>query len=183
MIVVMYLCLKQLPEMKSITKKGVTKPRKQPRYDLCFAHGNWNVLNRLKNNKGELFFNLIPSDKNAHRKRNNTTPEYYLQCTPSKSKAVNFSGIRFFYSNNCRTVFASGEPSLLPKLAGNVANPMYERRNDGFLFIFSDNMETLEILVVDNGRAFIDTYRRQFAMGHFDEVLTKLREQEKPISQ
>ena len=183
MIVSMYLYLKQLPELKNVTRNNVTKPRKQPRYDLCFTHGNWSVLDKLKNNKRKLFFSLIPSDKNAHRKRNDTTPEYYLQCTPSKSKAVNFSGIRFLYSNNRRTVFASGEPSLLPKLAGNVVNPMYERRNDGFLFIFSDNMETLEILVVDNGRSFIDTYRRQFAMGHFDEVLTKLREQEKPINQ
>jgi hypothetical protein len=178
MIVVMYLCLKQLPERKNVTQKGVTKPRKQPRYDLCFSHGNWNALDRLKNNKGELFFNLIPSDKNAHRKRNDTTPEYYLQCTPSKSKAVNFSGIRFLYAENCRTAFASGEPSPLPQLTGNVANPMYEQRNDGFLFIFSDNMDILEILIIDNGRSLIDIYRKQLAVGHFNEILEKLREQQ-----
>lgn len=183
MIVAIYLYLKQLTELKNVTRKGVTKPRKQPRYDLCFARGNWNALNKLKNNKEELFFNLIPSDKNGHRKQNDTTPEYYLQCTPSKSKAINFSGIRFLYSDNCRTMFAIGEPSPLLKLTGNVVNPMYEYRSDGFLFTFSDNMETLEILVINNGRSLIDTYRKQLAMSHFDEVLTKMRGQIKPISQ
>lgn len=183
MIVAMYLHLKQLPELKNITRNKVANPRKQPRYDLCFNYGNWDALDKLKNNKGELFFNLIPSDKNAYRKRNDTTPEYYLQCTPSKTKAINFSGIRFLYSENCRTMFGSGEPNPLPKLTGDVINPMYEYHNDGFLFIFSDNMETLEILVVNNGRSFIDTYRKQLAMGHFDDMLTKLREQEKPINQ
>lgn len=180
-MVAMYLCLKQLPELKNITRKGVTKPRKQPRYDLCLSYGDWNALNKLKNSKGELFFNLIPSDKNGARKRNDTTPEYYLQCTPSKSKAINFSGVRFLYSDNCINIFASGEPSPLPRLAGDVVNPMYERRNDGFLFIFGGKMATLEILIIDNGRSLIDKYRKQLATGYFNELLTKLREQAKPV--
>lgn len=183
MTISIYLHLKQLPELKDIPRNGGFVQRKQPRFDLCFSHGNWCALNKLKNSKGELFFNLIPTDKNKYRKQGNTTPEYYLQCKPSKSKTINFSGIRFLYSDNCRTMFASGEPSSLLKLTGDVVNPMYEYRSDGFLFMFSDNMETLEILVINNGRSLIDTYRKQLAMGHFDEVLTKMRGQIKPISQ
>ena len=177
-----YLCFTQLPELKNVTRKGVTEPRKQKRFDLVSMAGYWNALDRLKNYQGKLFFNLIPTEKNEYRKKDGTTPEYYLQCTPAKSKAVNFSGIRFQYMDGQETVFASGEPSDSPKLKGGVINPMYEQKNDGFLFIFSKDMETLEVLIVDNGRVLIDAYRKQISMGGFDEVLTALRKQAKSIN-
>jgi hypothetical protein len=64
-----YLCMEQLPELKNITRNGVTTPRKQPRYDLVSMAGYWVALDKLKNYKGQLYFNLIPTDKNAYRKQ------------------------------------------------------------------------------------------------------------------
>ena len=94
-----YLKLAQLPEYRNVKRKGVIEQRKQPRYDLTHVAGYWEALDRLKNYKGQLYFNLMPTDKNEYRKQDGTTPEYYLQCTPAKSKTINFSGIRFQYSD------------------------------------------------------------------------------------
>jgi hypothetical protein len=171
--------MEQLPELKSVTRKGITTPRKQPRYDLVAFAGYWGALDKLKNYKGQLYFNLIPTDKNEYRKQDGTTPEYYLQCTPAKSKSINFSGIRFQYENGKETAFASGEPSINEKLKGGIINPMYNQRNDAFLFIFSNNMERLEIVIIENGRTLIDAYRKQLAIGGMDEVLNSLQRQAK----
>ena len=56
---------------------------------------------------------------------------------------------------------------------------MFDNRNDGFLFLFSDNMEQLEILVIENGRTLIDAYRKQLAMGGLNRHLDELRKQAK----
>jgi hypothetical protein len=176
-----YLRLEQLPEYKNVTRKGVAEPRKQPRFDLRAYAGYWEALDKLKNFKGQLFFNLIPTDKNEYRKQDGTTPEYYLQCTPAKSKSINFSGIRFQYADGKETAYAAGEPSDRQTLKGGVVNPMYDQRNDAFLFIFSNDMQTLEVLVIENGRLLIDAYRKQLSLGGFDEVLATLRKQAKEI--
>ena len=174
-----YLYLEQLPELKN-TRKGT--PRKQPRYDLIAMAGFWSTLNRLKNYQGKLFFNMIPTDKNEYRKQDGTTPEYYLQCTPAKSKSINFSGMRFLYMDGKETIFASGEPSNSPKLRGGVMNPMYEQRNDGFLFLFSNNREVLEILILEDGRQLIDAYRKMLSIGGFDYSLDIFRKQAKTVN-
>lgn len=174
-----YLCFRQLDEYKTITRKGVTTPRKQPRYDLTLAAGYWSSLEKLKNYKGIIFLNLIPTEDNAARKKDETTPEYYLQVTPAKSKAINLSGIRFLYQDGKQPVFGCGEPSDQPKLKGGIVNPMYESRHDGFLFLFSDDLQQLEVLVIENGRTLIDAYRKQLAMGGFDSILAQLRSQAK----
>ena len=47
--ITMYMCLRQLNEYKSVTRKGITAPRKQPRYDLTLMAGYWQSLDKLKN--------------------------------------------------------------------------------------------------------------------------------------
>lgn len=176
-----YMCLRQLGEHKNVTRNGVTTPRKQPRYDLTLVAGYWSSLDRLKNYKGMIFFTMIPTEQNLYRKQDGTTPEYYLQIKPAKSKCVNFSGIRFQYLEGKKLMFASGEPSMEKVLKGGVVNPMYYNRNDGFLFLFSDDMQQLEIIIIENGRTLIDAYRKQLSMGGLNQHLDELRRQAKPI--
>ncbi len=176
---VLYMRLEQLPEYKNVTRNRVTTPRKQPRFDLVACAGYWEPLDKLKNHKGQIFFNLIPSDKNEYRKQGGTTPEYYLQVTPAKSKSINFSGVRFLHEEGKEKLFASGEPSKQATLKGGVINPMYARREDGFLFIFSKDMQTLEVIVVENGNTLIDAYRKQLACGGLDGILASMRKQAK----
>lgn len=176
-----YLCFKQLPEYKKVKRKGVETPRKQPRFDLVSLAGYWPALDNLKNYQGKVFLNMIPTDKNGNRKQDGTTPEYYLQVTPAKSKAINLSGVRFQYQDGKETAFASGEPSDQPKLKGGIINPMYNQKDDAFLFMFSNDMQTLEILIVSNGRLLIDAYRKQLADGYFNSVMLILRNQAKTV--
>ena len=177
-----YFQFSQLPEYRNVKRNGVIEPRKQPRYDLVTLAGYWEALDRLKNYKGLIYFNLIPTDKNDNRKQDGTTPEYYLQCTPAKSKTINFSGIRFQYSDGKEKVFASGEPSDRPKLKSGANNPMYDQRNDAFLFLFSEDMQILEILIIGDGRLLIDAHRKQLSLGGFDEALQQLRQQAKEVN-
>ncbi len=176
-----YLCFKQLPEYKTVKRKGVKTPRKQPRFDLVSLAGYWSALDNLKNYQGKVFLNMIPTDKNENRKQGGTTPEYYLQVNPAKIGSINFSGVRFQYQDGKETAFASGEPSDQPKLKGGVINPMYKQKDDAFLFMFSNDMQTLEVLIVSNGRLLIDAYRKQLADGYFNSVLSILRNQAKAV--
>ena len=64
-----YLCFKQLPEYKTVKRKGVKTPRKQPRFDLVSLAGYWSALDNLKNYQGKVFLNMIPTDKNENRKQ------------------------------------------------------------------------------------------------------------------
>lgn len=176
-----YLKLAQLPEYRNVKRKGVIEQRKQPRYDLTHVAGYWEALERLKNYKGRLYFNFISTDKNEYRKKDGTTPEYYLQCTPAKSKTINFSGIRFQYSDDKEISFASGEPSDRQILKTGVINPMYDQCNDGFLFLFPEDMQTLEILIIESGRQRIDIHRKHLSLGGFDEALQQLRQQARKV--
>lgn len=171
----MYMCLRQLDEHKNVKRNGVTAPRKQPRYDLTLIAGYWSSLDKLKNYKGKIFFNLIPTELNQYRKQDGSVPEYYLQIKPAKSKNINFSGIRFQYQDGKKLMFGSGEPSIEKVLKGGIENPMFENRNDGFLFLFSDNMEQVEIIIIENGRTLIDAYRKQLSLGGLDKHLEQLR--------
>lgn len=179
--ITMYMCLRQLSEYKNVTRKGVTAPRKQPRYDLTLMAGYWPCLDKLKNYKGRIFFNLIPTEQNQYRKQEGSVPEYYLQIRPVGSKTINFSGVRFQYQDGKKLMFASGEPSMEKNLKGGVVNPMYENRNDGFLFLFSDDMQQVEIIIVENGRTLIDAYRKQLSLGGLDRHLDELRKHAKSV--
>jgi hypothetical protein len=176
-----YLRLEQLPELKHVTRGGITTERKIPRYDLTEMAGYWPPLDCLKNHTGRVFFNLIPSDKVDARKQGGTTPAYYLQCTPAKSKAINFSGVRFEYTDTAPHIHASGEPPQTERLKQGVINPMFGRRADGFLFLFSTDLQTLEILILTDGRLLIDAYRRQLANGGIDDAIEALRLQANPV--
>ena len=58
---------------------------------------------------------------------------------------------------------------------------MYNQRNDGFLFLFSQDMGRLEILIIDGGRNLIDAYRKQLSYGGFDEILNEMRRNATPF--
>lgn len=86
--------------------------------------------------------------------------------------SLNVTGLRF--APDSMTV-ASGEPCADAKLKNGKDNPLFQWRNDGFLFLFSEDKATLEVIVITGGRAFIDAYRQQLAAGGFDSWLEGTR--------
>lgn len=198
-----YLRLEWLPESPDYflpDRSGVPPAsRKTPRFDLTAMTGCWPPLDRLKTRAGYLYFYLIPTDKVAARSKGRTTPAYFLQCTPAGSKTVNFSGVRFERTVAAvgkmkeiegglsdpaappRFLYGSGEPPQAEHLRQGVKNPMYGRREDAFLFLFSEGMRVLEVLIVTDGRPLIDEYRRQLASGNLDAFIKWMRVEARPV--
>lgn len=153
------------------TKKNGTQERKIPRYDVVAQAGYWEGWNACTSPAGQLYFTLVPNDRNPSYKHEATTPTLNLQAHP-KGMCLNLTGLRFAPDS---TTVASGEPCADAKLKNGKDNPLYQWRNDGFLFLFSDDKATLEIIVITAGRAFVDAYRQQLATGGFNDWLSETR--------
>jgi hypothetical protein len=73
------------------------------------------------------------------------------------------------------TLIGYGEPPQTKELKGGKPNPFYDNREDGYLFVISPDMETIEILIVQQGRSLISGYVTMLAEG-LDETLKGIRE-------
>ena len=74
------------------------------------------------------------------------------------------------------TWICSGEPSLLEVLRTKDRNPLYEEKDDGFIFIVDRDFGFIEIFVIAGGRPMIDAYRKGLTLGKFDNELQLMRE-------
>lgn len=153
------------------TKKNGTQERKTPRYDVVAQAGYWQGWDAVKCPTGMLYFTLVKNEKIESYAKDSTAPSLNLQAHP-KGLTLNFSGIRFAPDS---TTVASGEPCADAKLKNGKDNPLYQWRNDGFLFLFSEDKTTLEIIVITGGRAFIDAHRAQLTTGGFNDWLSETR--------
>lgn len=166
-----YARFERLEKYKFIKRHGEMVERKIPRYDVVAQSGYWAGWQAVTSPKGELYFYLIPNDKNPNYAKDVTAPAYNLQTRPAGG-SVNFSGLRFAPDSH---KVASGEASDRPELAKGRKNPLYDWRNDGFLFLFSEDGNTLEIIIITGGRAFVDAYRDALKVGGFNDWLAEAR--------
>ena len=74
------------------------------------------------------------------------------------------------------TWICSGEPSQLEVLRTKDRNPLFEEKDDGFIFIIDRDFRFVEIFVIADGRPMIDAYRKGFTLGKFDNELKLMRE-------
>ncbi|MBK6782790.1 MAG: hypothetical protein IPG79_02835 [Saprospiraceae bacterium] len=58
-------------------------------------------------------------------------------------------------------------------------NPLFEYRNDGYLFLINQDYSEIELFVIPDGRNLISSYYQKFIDGGFDDELKKLRQQAK----
>lgn len=165
-----------------VKRHGEMVERKTPRFDLTRVNGVWSGLGHLKNAKGELFVNLISSDRNGNRKEGNTVPEYYVQCTPKEcKKSFNLSGLRLMQDTEENQWVCSGEPSAEVRLRTGDYNPLFAERSDGFVFILDKDFQWLEMWVIPDQRLLIDGYRKAFELGTYDYYLKQIRETAKNV--
>ena len=151
--------------------------RKTMRFDLSAFAGYWAAYEKLKNAKGQIHFNLINSDMNPNRKTDATSPEYYVQLTPAGcKKCFNLSGLRLMFGDEAQAWTCSGEPSQKEVLRTGDKNPLFEERNDGFIFVVGRQFDYVELYVVADGRPFVDAYRKAVALGKYDSELNLMRE-------
>jgi hypothetical protein len=160
-----------------VKRGGQMVERKTMRFDLSAFAGFWSGFEKLKNTKGDIHFNLISSDQNPNRKTDATTPEYYVQLTPAAcKKCFNLSGLRLMFGDEADTWTCSGEPSQKEVLKTGDKNPLYDERNDGFIFVVGKKFDSIELFVLSDGRPFVDAYRKAVALGKYDNELNLMRE-------
>ena len=75
---------------------------------------------------------------------------------------------------------AYGYPNAKLKLINGQRNPLFEFRNDGYLFLLNADLTEVEMLIVQNGRNLIGSYYQLLIDGALDEQLQKLREKAAP---
>lgn len=128
----------------------------------------------FKNKKG-MFFLYLTKANTMVTTTDERRSDYVLQ-----NNSLNFSSIypllRPEFSG-----FAWGEPNNKKNLSNGKPNPMYEFKDDGFLFIIKPDYSKVELLIIEGGRYLIQGYLKQLASGEFDDALYQMRIKAQPF--
>lgn len=171
-----------LRDNSKVKRGGKWQERKTPKFILSKVNGYWTGYDHLQTKKGELYLNLISSERNANRKQGSTTPEYYLQCRPSACKSsFNLSGLRLMQNEEEDYWTCAGEPSQAPTLKSGDKNPLIDEAQDGFIFVVDKDFQWLEMWVIAGQRLMIDAYRHAFALHRYDVDLKQIRKTAKDV--
>ena len=137
------------------------------RLDCIKYAGNYIGLTNFVNDKGQLFFY-----KSACREVVDTHSKRYAEwCLTNKSQ--NLSSI--YIEDVDFLQFGYGFPNGKPRLSNGQSNPMYPFRNDAFLFIVNQDYTEIEVLVLANGRNYINLYYQSLIDGDLDAEIERYR--------
>jgi hypothetical protein len=165
----MFSCYLEMERRQSIKKDGTES--KTPRYVVTAQAGYFKPLRSITNAKNEIVMYYQRNDKC----NTNSTAETRLQCKGS----VNFSSVYLENLKIGETIIGYGEPPQTKELKGGKQNPFFENRADGYLFIVTPDYNTIEILIVPQGRQLIRGYAAKLADGQLNEALNELRKSAK----
>ena len=158
-----------------LCKEGI----KPPKYRIVAEAGYYAPMESLKGKDGYISMYL-----QNQRKERDDIPAVWLQA----KKSLNFTGLKLYFIDGKISGFAYGYPSdeeTYSKKA--IPNPFYEYREDGFLFLIKDDKTgivpaSMELIVLEGAKSMIALHCKQLVMGGFDDALSFLREQAKPVS-
>jgi len=167
----MFSCYLKLERHQSVKKDGTES--KTPRYEVTAKAGYFKPLQSIKNAKDEIVMYYQRTDKCNP----NSKAETRLQCNGS----INFSSLYFDNLKIGDALIGYGEPPQTKELKGGKQNPFFDNRADGYLFIVSSDLNTIEILIVPNGRYLIQGIAKQLADGQFDDALRQIRDTAKQM--
>ena len=174
------------------TKHKIKADAKIPRVDATYQAGYHEALEAIKNDKGMIYFNVIGTDVGNIGSTDRRRADVCLK-SPT---AGNFSSIYMLELGVEDEIVGYGNPSgaeyFKPKKTkradGTIKtvarpNPFYKYRNDGFLFIAKPDFSVLEIIIVQNGRFYIQSEAKKYADGQMNDVLATLRAAAQPVFQ
>lgn len=149
-------------------KHKIKLDAKIKRFDCIRFAGYYKGIEPFKNKKGMFIEFLTPANTMVHT-TDERRAEYVLQ-----NNSQNFSSIYTLLQPEF-IGFAWGEPNNKKNLSNGKPNPMYEFKNDGFLFIINPDFTRIELLIIESGRYTIQGYLKQLAAGEFNEALQQMR--------
>ena len=152
--------------------KALNKIRSKARLD-CIAYTNllsenYKGLTYFVNAKNQLFFYKTPCKDfiNAENKR---IAEWSLT-----GNSLNFSSI-YIEDIDCPE-FGYGYPNPNRTIGNGIPNPLFNFRNDGYLFLLNKDYTEIEILIIKDGRNLISSYYQKLIDGGFDDDIKAMRE-------
>jgi len=156
--------------------KMLNKIKSESRLDcISFADkvtGNYKGLTNFVNSKGQFFlYKTIPeSFIEADRKR---LSEWSLT-----SKGINLSSIYIEDLEHSEIGYGYPNPN---KVLGQrkLPNPLFEFRNDAYLFIMNKHLTEIELLVIPDGKNLIRSYYQKLLDGGLNNEIIELRNQAK----
>lgn len=170
---IVYFLLQKLPE----ETRQLHKIRSKERLDCTeFADesvSGYEGLQPFVNKKGQLFFYLTPA-RNFVTGQSKRLPVWSLT-----QSSLNLTSLYIEDFDNSQ--FAYGYPNASKKLSNGSDNPLYDFRSDGYLFILSDDLEQVELIVLPEQRNLISSWYQLLIDGELDEDIQRLRENAKPF--
>ena len=186
-----YVYLRAESLKSEVRAKHKIKVDAKTRIDVVAVTGYYEPLQSLKNPKGMIYFNVIGTDgviNSSDRRR----ADVWLQSTA----AGNISSVFILDLGVENEIIGYGYPSedeySKPKKTklpdGTIRtkerpNPFCKYSNDGFMFIAKPDFSVIEIVVIQNGRYFIQSECKKYADGKMNDVLATLRAEARPIFQ
>jgi hypothetical protein len=159
--------------------RAANKIRSKARLDcICFADmvaGSYKGLTNFVNHKGQLFFYKTPC-----RDFVNTDSKRIAEWSLTGS-GLNFSSI--YIDDLDFAEIGYGYPNAKRLLSNGSQNPLFDFRNDGYLFLINKDYSEIELLIIPDGRNLIGSYYQKMIDGGFDDELIKLRKQAKTFYQ
>ena len=133
--------------------------------------GGYKGLTNFVNHKGQLFFY-----KTACRDFVNTDSKRLAEWSLT-ANGLNLSSI--YIDDIDFPEIGYGYPNPKRILNNGTANPLFEFRNDGYLFLLNKDYSEIELLIIPDGRNLIGSYYQRLIDGDFDEEVKQLREEAK----
>ena len=139
---------------------------KTPRYDCTKFNGNYKGIKPFINAKGMFKLSLMEC-RDFVKTDNRRMAEFALV----GGKSYNFSSLYGEDSNNIFYGYPNGKPFLRD---GN-QNPLFQYRNDLYIFLIDDAFKKIEILVLPNQKGFATELLQSFIEGDYDEEIDLFR--------
>lgn len=136
---------------------------------------NYKGLTNFVNNKGQLFFYKTPCNNFIHADSKRLA-EWSLT-----NKSLNLTSI--YIDDLDYPELGYGYPNAKRLLSNGNPNPLFEFRNDGYLFLMNKDYSEIELLVIPDGRNLISSYYQILIDGGFDNEINRLRQQAKKFYQ
>ncbi len=168
-----YYNLSTLPDEVRATNKIKSKARLDCVSFTDMVVGGYKGLTNFVNSKGQLFFY-----KTACKQFVNTDSKRIAEWSLT-SGSLNFSSI-YIDDLDCPEI-GYGYPNAKRLLKNRSENPLFQFRNDGYLFLINKEYSEIELLVIPDGRSLINSYYQKMIDGGFDDEIRELRNQAKPF--
>lgn len=160
-------------EQLSDEVKSANGIRSKARIDCVKYAGNCTGLTNFVNSKGQLFFYLTPAREiiTADSKR---IADWSLTNNSQNLSSIyiedlDYPNLGYGYCNSNRL------------LSNGLPNPMFQFRNDGYLFLVNPDYSVIELLIVPDGRHLISLHYQKLIDGGYDSEIKTLRDEGKPF--